>query len=73
MISAAPVLLAQIRISGHISSKNRGIANVNVSLKDSYDGATSDSHGNYSFETMEKGSHILEFSLDNYEIHQKKS
>ncbi|WP_262150292.1 TonB-dependent receptor [Chryseobacterium foetidum] len=57
---------AQIKISGKVSYKNKGIPQVNITLKDTYDGTTSDSNGNFSFETSEKGSHILQFSHPKY-------
>ncbi len=57
---------AQIKISGKVSYKNKGIPQVNVTLKDTYDGATTDAEGNYSFETTERGNHILVFSHPKY-------
>lgn len=57
---------AQIKISGKVSYKNKGIPQVNITLKDTYDGTTTDSNGNFSFETSEKGSHILQFSHPKY-------
>jgi len=53
---------AQIKISGRVVFKNKGISEVNVTLKDSYDGATTDSQGNFSFETSEKGNRIVTFT-----------
>lgn len=35
---------------------------ISVTLKDTYDGATTDEAGNYSFQTSEKGNHILVFT-----------
>lgn len=57
---------SQIKISGKVSFKNKGIKDVNVTLKDTYDGATTDSEGNFSFETAEKGSHTLMFVHPKY-------
>ncbi|MBD8083166.1 TonB-dependent receptor [Chryseobacterium caseinilyticum] len=57
---------SQIKISGKVSYKNRGIPQVNITLKGTYDGTTSDSEGNFSFETSEKGNHILQFSHPKY-------
>ena len=59
-------LSSQIKISGKVSYKNKGIPQVNVTLKDTYDGATTDAEGNYSFETTETGNHILQFSHVKY-------
>lgn len=58
--------IAQIKISGKVSYRNKGIPQVNITLKDTYDGTTTDSEGNFSFETLEKGSHILQFSHSKY-------
>lgn len=52
---------AQVKISGKVTYKNKGIADVNVTLKDTYDGATTDANGNFTFETSEKGNFILTF------------
>ena len=58
---------AQVKISGVVKD-NRGkkIISASITLKDTYDGATSDSAGNYVFTTTEKGSHILVASAVGY-------
>lgn len=56
------VLHAQITISGKISFKNKGVKDISVTLKDTYDGATTDENGHYSFQTSEKGNQILVFN-----------
>jgi len=56
------VLHAQITISGKISFKNKGVKDISVTLKDTYDGATTDENGHYSFQTSEKGNQILVFT-----------
>ena len=51
---------AQVKISGKISdNNNKPLQGISISIKNSYDGATSDSSGNYSFTTSEKGDQIL--------------
>lgn len=56
-------LFAQITISGKVLGRNnKPLKNVSVTLKDTYDGATTDETGNYKFETSEKGSQTLIFS-----------
>ena len=63
----ASSLTAQVKISGHITdNKNRSLAGASILLKNTYDGATADSAGNYSFITEEKGIHQLEVSLSGY-------
>lgn len=65
------ILFSQIKISGKITYKNKGVPNISITLKDTYDGATSDAEGNYSFETSEKGNQTLVFTNSKYEEVQK--
>lgn len=53
---------AQLTISGKVNFKNKGIKDVSVTLKNTYDGSTTDENGTFSFHTSEKGHHILVFS-----------
>jgi len=62
---------AQIKISGKVAYKNKGVGEVSVTLKDTYDGATTDGSGNFSFETSEKGNHILIFTNPKYTAVEK--
>lgn len=62
---------SQVKISGKVAFRNKGISEVNVTLKDTYDGATTDAQGNFSFETSEKGDHILTFMHPKYENVEK--
>jgi len=56
-------LIAQITISGKVLGRNnKPLKDVSVTLKDTYDGATTDETGNYKFETSEKGSQTFIFS-----------
>ncbi len=58
---------AQVNISGKISDgRGKAVGGVSITLRDSYDGATTDSAGNFSFVTTEKGKHILEASIIGY-------
>ncbi len=60
-------LQAQILVSGTVKdAKNHPIAGATISIKDSYDGATSDSLGNFSFKTTEKGEQVLVISAIGY-------
>jgi len=57
----------QINISGRVlDGKKKPVPGVSIGLKDSYDGATSDSAGNFTFKTTEKGNHILTASSIGY-------
>ena len=58
---------SQVKISGKVSFKNKGVAEVNVTLKDTYDGTTTDAQGNFTFETSEKGAHKITFTHPKYE------
>lgn len=54
---------AQVVIKGVVKdNKNNPVAGASISIKDSYDGATSDSAGRYSFKTTEKGQQVLVIS-----------
>ncbi len=56
-------VLAQVTIKGVIRDhKNNPVSGASISIKDSYDGATSDSAGKYAFRTTEKGEQVLVFS-----------
>ncbi|MDN3659052.1 TonB-dependent receptor [Ferruginibacter paludis] len=60
-------LTAQISISGHVTdNKNKALRGVSVALKNTYDGATTDSTGHYSFSTDEKGEQQLEATISGY-------
>lgn len=64
LILATNTMVAQTTITGMVTdAKGGGLPGVNVFIKDSYDGATSDEKGNYSFTTSETGDHILSASL----------
>lgn len=57
---------SQVKISGKVTFKNKGVAEVNITLKDTYDGATTNADGVFSFETSEKGNHTLVFTHPKY-------
>jgi vitamin B12 transporter len=51
---------SQVTIKGTVKNpKGRGMYGVSISIRDSYDGATTDSSGNFSFTTTEKGEQVL--------------
>ena len=58
---------SQITISGKVTFRNKALKDINITLKDTYDGATSDENGNYSFTTTESGDKIMVFSGTNYD------
>jgi outer membrane cobalamin receptor len=60
--------LAQTTISGKVTdSKNQPIIGANVYLDGTYDGATTNDEGMFSFETSETGTQILTISYLSYE------
>lgn len=59
---------AQIRVSGVVADQNgEGLIGANVYLKDTYDGATTDSKGKFQFETYEKGQRRIVVTFVGYE------
>ncbi len=63
---------AQTEVSGRVyNSKKKPLAGVNISIKDSYDGATSDSSGRFSFTTTEKGNVVLQADQPGYKLYQQ--
>src|SRR3954468_6969489 len=66
-------LLAQLTISGKVKdNRGRALQGASVSLKDTYDGAVTDSLGNYKFTTTEKGDHILNITISGYKTFEQK-
>lgn len=64
--------MAQVKISGKVMDlKGKPLPAVSIAIRDSYDGATSDSLGNFSFTTTEKGNQLLEASFTGYSSYSK--
>ena len=67
------IVSAQTTISGHVTTdKNKPLYGVSISLLNSYDGATTDSLGNYRFTTTEKGERQLEVTISGFNIGYQK-
>src|SRR4051812_16055632 len=63
----------QVRISGKATdNKNKPLVGISIVLKNTYDGATTDSAGNYSFTTTEKGEQVIEASASGYKGFEQK-
>ena len=59
--------IAQIKITGKVTNtKRKPLAGISISIVDSYDGATTDSAGDFSFTTSEKGKQILKATSTGY-------
>jgi len=64
------LIIAQTSISGTVyDEKNNPITGANVYLEGSYDGASTDANGNFSFATTENGTQTLIVSAISYETH----
>ena len=64
---------AQVTIKGILKdNKGKPVAGASISVKDSYDGGTSDSTGKYSFRTSEKGEQLLVISSIGYKTIEQK-
>lgn len=57
---------AQTTITGKVTDKKNPLHGVSISLKGTYDGATTDSSGRFSFKTSEKGNLVLTASSVGY-------
>jgi vitamin B12 transporter len=67
LLFAGTPAFTQVVIKGMVKdNKNNPIAGASISIKDSYDGATSDSSGKYSFKTFDKGTQLLIVSYIGY-------
>ncbi len=67
------LLLAQTKLSGTINDpKGIPLPGVNVFIKDTYDGATTDIFGKFNFNTDETGKHILVMSMIGFENMEKE-
>ena len=63
-------IFSQHTISGKITdAKNNPIEGANIYLEGTYDGASSDINGNFSFETSEEGTQTLVVSMLSFEPH----
>jgi vitamin B12 transporter len=72
LLTAFTITKAQTKISGTVKdNRNQPLAGANITIKDSYDGTTSDSLGRFSFTTTEQGDKIIEVSLLSYKTFEK--
>src|SRR6186713_802239 len=59
LLGVTNLISAQTTVTGKVTDKKNPLIGVSITLKDTYDGATSDSSGKFSFRTSEKGELIL--------------
>lgn len=66
-------LNAQNKISGTVKDrKNHPVPGVSITIKDTYDGATTDSSGIFTFRTAEKGEQVITASSIGYNAFEQK-
>jgi hypothetical protein len=64
---------AQVKVSGRVTDgKNKPLPGVSISLKNSYDGTTTDSTGHYFFITSEKGDQVIEATIIGFKPNEQK-
>ncbi len=66
------VTIAQVTIKGKVTDKKNPVFGVSIAIKDSYDGATTDSSGHFSFKTDEKGEVIIIATAIGYKPFEQK-
>ncbi len=65
--------IAQVKIAGKVTDgKGKPVTGVSVTLKDTYDGATTDLLGDFSFATTETGKKTLETSIIGYKSYEQE-
>lgn len=62
---------AQITVSGTVTAKGKPVKNVAVTLKDTYDGATTNDKGQFTFTTTEHGDQVLTFTAPDFKDEEK--
>jgi vitamin B12 transporter len=63
---------AQTRITGQVTGdRHKPLTGVSISIKDSYDGATTDSTGHFQFSTSEKGAATLTATFVGYKNYEQ--
>lgn len=63
---------AQVRLSGKMTdNKNVPLIGASITIRNSYDGTTTDSSGNFSFTTTEKGTQVIEATLSGYNTYER--
>lgn len=61
------VLFGQTQVAGRVrDNRGRAVPGASIAIKDSYDGATSDSSGRFRFKTFEQGTHFITVSSIGY-------
>ena len=64
--------ISQTTVSGSIRDGKQTVNGASIAIKDSYDGATTDSAGKFRFRTTEKGEQIITVSAIGYKPFEQK-
>lgn len=73
IVSVADLCAAQTVVTGKVKdNKGNSIHGVSITLKDTYDGATTDSTGKFSFKTFEKGEQTIVATAIGYRSAEQK-
>ena len=72
LLLTSAYLHAQVTIKGTVKdNRNRPLQGASITVKDTYDGATSDSLGNFQFTTTEKGPHTIAVTSLGYKTYEQ--
>ncbi|HEX8460282.1 MAG TPA: TonB-dependent receptor, partial [Segetibacter sp.] len=70
---AVQILIAQTKITGTVKdNRNHPVSGASITIKDTYDGVTTDSSGSFSFRTGEVGEQTLTVSSIGYNGYEQK-
>ncbi|MEP7375500.1 MAG: TonB-dependent receptor [Chitinophagaceae bacterium] len=72
LITNTDKAFSQVTISGKVFSKKQPVPGASITIKDTYDGTTTDSSGNFKFTTTEKGDHTLVVTAVSYKPYEQK-
>lgn len=73
LIASTLFSISQTIVLGNVKdNKGQPVSGASIAIKDSYDGGTSDSLGNYKFNTSEKGAKILITSSIGFKVAEQK-
>lgn len=66
------VVFCQVTVRGKVFCKKEAVPGASITIKDTYDGTTSDSSGNFIFTTTEKGDQVLVVTAVGYKPFEQK-
>lgn len=71
ILMANGAVFSQVTIKGKVFCKKQPVPGASITLKDTYDGTTSDSSGNFMFTTTERGNKILTVTAVGYKAFEQ--